>query len=60
VSVGTRRLDNTQPRLFLVTREAAKPKLVMYIMDVELSSVATNVNQQIYGNQIAGMQKSYA
>ena len=40
VSVGTRRLDHTQLPLSWVTREAAKPKLVVYILDIELASVA--------------------
>ena len=42
VSVGTRRLNYTQLPLSWVTREAAKPKLVVYILDIELASVATS------------------
>jgi len=47
--VGARRLDHTQQQLFGATREAAKPKLVLYIMALALASVATIVNKPIYG-----------
>jgi len=46
--VGARRLDHTQQRLFRATREAAKPKLVLYITALTLASVATVVNKPIY------------
>ena len=42
VSVGIRRFDHTQLPLSWVTREAVKPKLVVYILDIELASVATS------------------
>ena len=50
VSVGTRRLNQT---LLRTTREAAKAaKLVVYIMDITLASVATVISEPIYALQV--------
>jgi len=54
-----RRHDHTQLRLILATRETAKPKLVVYIMDIKLDSVATIANKPIHA-YTARMQKSHA
>ena len=58
LSVCTRRLDHS---LLWTAREAAKAaKLVIYIMDITLASVATIVSKPIYIPYTAGIQKSHA